>query len=66
MDFSIRPLTTDELVTRDEIRDLARTAANDGQHVNAANTYPVGTPEHHAFEFEYWAAVHDSEALSLV
>lgn len=50
------------IVARDHIRELARAAADLGQHVHVANPYPPLSAAHHLFEVDYWAAVHDLEA----
>ncbi len=52
------------IVSRDTIRDLARSAAELGQHVQISNPYPTGTAAHSAFEWDYWAAVRELEAVA--
>lgn len=56
MDHSIRPLT------REDIRDAARKAAEVGTGL-LANPHAVGAPEHMHWEHAYWAAVVDLEEV---
>lgn len=51
------------IVARDTIRDLARAAADLGQHVHVANPYPPMSAAHHLFEVDYWAAVREVETI---
>ncbi len=50
------------IVSRDAIRDLARKAAQAGQHHIEANPYPEFTAAHLQFEHDWHAAVLDLEA----
>lgn len=40
-------------VSREEIRELARAAAERGQPMTEANPYEEGTHAHHRFELDY-------------
>ena len=52
------------IASRDTIRDLARSAAELGQHVHSTNPYPAGTAAAVHFERDYWAAVRELEAVA--
>lgn len=41
------------IVPRDEVRDLARAAADARLPKDEANPYPVGSDAHHRFELDY-------------
>lgn len=42
-------------MSRDEIRERAWAAAEQGVQIHQANTYPEGTEAHAQFERDYWA-----------
>lgn len=50
------------IVSREVIRDQARSAAELGQHVHVANPYPPLSAAHRHFECNYWARVHEVES----
>ena len=52
------------IVSRDTIRDQARSAAELGHHVHVANPDPAGTAAAIHFERDYWAAVRELEAVA--
>jgi hypothetical protein len=54
------------IVLRDTIRDLARKAAEAGQHHIQANPYPEGSAAHFQFELEWNAAALELEAAGVV
>jgi hypothetical protein len=49
--MTIRPLTT---LALDEIREIARTAADNGEPQHEANVFEPGTTQHRAFSHAYW------------
>ena len=49
------------IVLRETIRDLARAAADLGQHVHFANPYPPLSAASTHFECDYWARVREVE-----
>jgi hypothetical protein len=50
--MQIRPI---DQLSHDEVVDLARVAADNGESLHEANVFPPGTNQHAWFNHHYWA-----------
>ena len=56
----------ESIVARQEIRELARAAADRCDELCECNPYPPGSSASMHFEHDYWSAVNELEAEALV